>query len=81
MTGEPVLTIGALITSMETAIVALLTVAVLAAGLEQDTPMAVAIIGAGSAVTLAAGNGIGYWLTRRRVSPASPLARLEDDGR
>lgn len=76
MESEPVYTIGLLVTSTEAAVVALLTVAVLAAGLESDAPMAVAIIGAGSAVTLAIGNVIGYVLTRRRVSPASPLDRL-----
>lgn len=74
MNTEPVITIGAIVTSIEAAIVALLTVAVLAAGLEADTPLAVAIIGAGSAVTLAVGNVAGYVLTRRRVSPAVDVA-------
>ncbi len=77
MNGEPVYTIGLLITSTEAAVVALLTVAVLAFGLESDAPVAVAIIGAGSAITLAVGNLTGYWLTRRRVSPVSPLDRLD----
>lgn len=77
MNTEPVYTIGLLITSTEAAVVALLTVAVLAAGLESDAPLAVAIIGAGSALTLAIGNVIGYYLTRNRVSPAGPLDRLE----
>lgn len=76
MNTEPVYTIGLLITSTEAAVVALLTVAVLAAGLEADAPLAVAIIGAGSAVTLAIGNVIGYYLTRNRVSPVSPVDRL-----
>lgn len=76
MNSEPVYTIGLLITSTEAAVVALLTVAVIAFGLEQDAPLAVAIIGAGSAVTLAIGNVIGYWLTRNRVSPVSPLDRI-----
>lgn len=75
MNREPVYTIGLLITSTEAAVVALLTVAVLAAGLESDAPLAVAIIGAGSAVTLAVGNLIGYRLTRQRVSPAGPADR------
>lgn len=76
MNTEPVFTIGLLITSTEAAVVALLTVAVLAFGLEADAPLAVAIIGAGSAVTLAIGNVIGYYLTRNRVSPVSPVDRL-----
>jgi hypothetical protein len=67
---EPVYTIGAIITSVELAVVAVLTVVVLAMGMEQDAPMAVAIIGAGSALTVAIGNIIGYWMTRSRVSPA-----------
>jgi len=75
---EPVYTIGLLITSTEAAVVALLTVAVLAAGLDSDAPLAVAIIGAGSAVTLAIGNVIGYYVTRNRVSPVGPLDRMED---
>lgn len=77
MQSEPVFTIGLVITSIEAAVVALLTVGVLAAGLESEAPLAVAIIGAGSAVTLAIGNVVGYWLTRSRVSPVSPLDRLE----
>lgn len=77
MNSEPVYTIGLLITSTEAAVVALLTVAVLLLGLESDAPLAVAIIGAGSAVTLAIGNLTGYYLTRQRVSPSSPVDRLD----
>jgi hypothetical protein len=69
MQTEPVYTIGLIITSVEAAVVALLTVGVLVAGLDQDTPVAVAIIGAGSAVTLAIGNVVGYRMTRARVTP------------
>jgi len=70
MRTEPVYTIGTVITAVEVAVVAVLTVVVLAAGYDQDAPMAVAIIGAGSSLTLAVGNVIGYWLTRNRVTPA-----------
>jgi hypothetical protein len=77
MRTEPVITIGAVITSIQAAVVALLTVAVLAADLDAEQGLGFAIIGAGSAVTLAVGNALSWYLTRRRVSPVSPLDRLD----
>ena len=68
MNTEPVYTIGAIFTSLKIAVVAVLTVVAL--GLQLDEAMTAAIIGAGSAITLAVGDLIGYVLTRNRVSPA-----------
>ena len=79
-TSEPVYTIGLAVTSIETAVVALLTTAVLAADLTADAPLAVSIIGAGSALTIATGNIVGYAATRRRVSPAVRPRDGGDDG-
>lgn len=68
MTSEPVYTIGAIFTSLKVAVVAVLTVVAL--GMELDEAMTAAVIGAGSALTLAIGDVLGYVLTRNRVSPA-----------
>lgn len=68
MQTEPVYTIGAVFTSLKVAIVAIITVVALGLGL--DEAMTAAVIGAGSAITLAVGDIVGYVLTRNRVSPA-----------
>lgn len=68
MTTEPVYTIGAVFTSLKLAIVAIITVVALA--LQLDEAMTAAVIAAGSAITLAVGDVVGYVLTRRKVTPA-----------
>jgi len=78
MNNEPVYTIGLLITSTQAAVVALVTVLVLAMDLDPAEPLGAALIGAGATVTLAIGNLVGYYLTRQRVSPVSPVDRLQD---
>lgn len=68
MENEPVITIGALFTSIKVAVTAIITAWALQAGLSEEET--VAYVGAGAAITIAVGDSIGYFLTRRRVTPA-----------
>jgi hypothetical protein len=71
MTNEPVLSIGAVFTSLKAAVIAVLTVVALQ--LNMDANSTAAVIGAGAAITLAVGDIFGYYLTRQQVTPiASP---------
>lgn len=68
MKDEPVIAIGTIFTSLKVAVVSILTVIAISQG--WDEVMTGAVIGAGSAITLAIGDIIAYVLTRDRVSPA-----------
>ena len=67
MNTQPLLTIGAIFTSLKVAVVAIITVVALSAG--WDEAMTAAVVGAGAAITLAIGDIIAYALTWNRVSP------------
>lgn len=83
MNTQPVYTIGTVITATEIAVVSVLTVIVLAMGLQEDAPLAIAITGAGSGLTLAIGNIIGYYMTHQQVtsvtSPNLPINTLVNE--
>ena len=71
MNNEPVLSIGAVFTSLKAAVIAVLTVVALQLNL--DANQTAAVIGAGAALTLAVGDIFGYYFTRQQVtSVASP---------
>lgn len=68
---EPVLSIGAVFTSLKLAVTAIL--ALLALQLKMDEASTVALVSAGAAITIAVGDILAYYLTRERVTPtASP---------
>lgn len=67
MNREPVVSIGVVFTSLKVAVVSLLTV--VAISLQLDEATTGAIIGAGSAITLAIGDIVAYALTRPTVTP------------
>jgi hypothetical protein len=66
---EPVVTIGAVFTSLKVAVTAVLTIVALQ--LEMDAEQTAALIGAGAAITIAIGDILGYVLTRDRVTPVT----------
>jgi len=68
MSNEPVITIGTVFTSIKLAVTAIITAWALQAGLPEGETAA--YVGAGAALTIAIGDIVGYFLTRRRVSPA-----------
>lgn len=66
MNNEPVLSIGAVFTSLKAAVIAVLTVVALQLNL--DANQTAAVIGAGAAITLAVGDIFGYYFTRQQVT-------------
>jgi hypothetical protein len=66
---EPVVSIGAVFTSLKLAVTALLTV--MALQLNMDEGATAALIGAGAAITIAVGDIVAYILTRDRVTPVA----------
>ncbi len=64
---EPVVTIGAVFTSLKVAVTAVLTVVALQ--LEMTPEMTAAVIGAGAALTIAVGDTLGFLVTRGSVTP------------
>ena len=64
---EPVLSIGAVFTSLKLAITALL--ALVALQLKMDAASTTALVSAGAAITIAVGDIFAYYLTRARVTP------------
>ncbi|RLB44776.1 MAG: hypothetical protein DRH30_00540 [Deltaproteobacteria bacterium] len=67
MSTEPLYSIAAIFTSMKVAVISVITV--VAISMEWDSTMTAAVIGAGSAITLAIGDIVGAVLTHDRVTP------------
>jgi hypothetical protein len=69
MNSEPVVSIGAVFTSLKLAVTAV--IAIMAIQLEMDEAATIALTSAGAAITIAVGDIIGYLMTRDKVTPVA----------